>query len=104
MRALLSKITHCVIKKVLKNTSLRQNKNVLENIPGRSTKRGIMDDADAGYAARKLRKASLSYVTKKSDHTDKKNHGRKRKYPETPLPYLLKNSVKLWKKCLSMRT
>ena len=32
---------HCVIKKVLKNTSLRQNKNVLENIPRRSTKRGI---------------------------------------------------------------
>jgi len=41
MRALLSKITHCVIKKVLKNTSLRQNKNVLENIPKRSTKRGM---------------------------------------------------------------
>ena len=44
---------------------------------------------NAGYAARKLRKASLSYVTKKSNHTDKKNLGRKRKYPETLLPFLL---------------
>lgn len=44
---------------------------------------------NASYAARKLRKSSLPYVAKKSTCTKKKSHGRKRKYPETLLPFLL---------------